>query len=313
MKNRVESILYKAELEKYKKAKRVLLKEQYDDRERIGKRKQRKQEDFYFTDYESNSFISPTVDVIREKKEMEKESVKPGSLRNLVSLENVESQELSPVEKVLELEKRKMTTFQEEHTMEEDFDFFDVECFLYHGLRYYDSKERFREGIKKLEGIFEKGGILAGKYLEGYYPSLDNCNELEYVSLASYSDSIEFKIFVLENICLLTLPSSDAYKTIYVSYDMWYFMKKNNIEVKNRYSYAHNEYQVKDGIPLDDVKAIGIPFFDIQLSEGMDTANHYTQQIISLLDQYDVDLPIVDTSCYNQVIYQRNPSKRLFK
>lgn len=96
-------------------------------------------------------------------------------------------------------------------------------------------------------------------------------------------------------------------------YDMWYFMKKNNIEVKNRYSYARNEYQVKDGIPLDDVKAIGILFFDIRLSEGMDIANHYKQQIISLLDQYDIDLPIVDTSCYNQVIYQRNPSKRLFK
>lgn len=206
-----------------------------------------------------------------------------------------------------------MVTFQEEYPSNIEYDFFDAECFLYHGLRYYDESIRFEEGLKKLKSIFEKKGILARKYLDGYYPSSDNCNELEYISLAKYSNNTEFKVFVLENICLLTNPSSTAYQTIHISFDMWDFLKKNQIKVKNRYSYAHNEYQVKDSIPLDDIKAVGLPHFNIRLLEGLSKADYYKQQIIDLLNQYDIDLPIVDTSCHNQIIYQKDSSKRLQK
>lgn len=313
MENRVERVNYKAELKKYKRVMGNLLKEQYDYREKKRKQEQRKQEDFYFMNYEDDYFISSTVDVVRDERKRKVESAEAGLFGNLIFQENIESQELSLAEQVLELEKEKMTTFQEEHNMDEEFDFFEAEEFLYHGLRHFDDKERIQEGIKKLEGILEERHILAGKYLEGYYPSYDNCNESEYVSLASYSDSIEFKVFVKENICLLTRPSSDAYKTIYVPYDMWEFMKKNKMKLQNRYSYAHDEYHVKDGVPLDDVKAIGIPLFEIWLLEGLSTANYYKQQIIDLLDRYDVDLPIVDTSSYNQIVYQKNDSKRLLK
>lgn len=310
MKNRVKSIHYQEEFEKYKRARINLKKEQYHYIEK-EKRKQGEIEDSYFMIEENRDFDSVVVCKPRKEKDIEPFERVIGN--RSIFQDDIKSQELSFEEKIIELEARKMVTFQEEYAMAEEVDFFERECFLYHGLRYYDSKKRFEEGMKKLEGIFEKGHILAGKYLEGYYPSLDNCNELEYVSLASYSDSIEFKIFVLENLCLLTRPSLDAYQTIYVSYDMWEFMKKNQIELKNRYSYAHNEYQVKDAISLTDVKAIGIPLFNIQLSEGIDIAKHYQQQVIDLLNRYDVDLPVVDTSCYNQVIYPRNYSKRLVK
>ncbi len=310
MKNRVESIHYQEELEKYKRARINLKKEQYHYIEK-EKRKQREVENSYFMK-EENCDFDPVV-VCKPRREKNIEPFERVFGNRPIFQDDIKSQELSFEEKIIELEARKMITFQEEYLMDEDVDFFDRECFLYHGLRYYDSNKRFEEGMKKLEGILKEEHILAGKYLEGYYPSLDNCNELEYVSLASYSDSIEFKIFVLENICLLIRPSSNAYQTIYVSYDMWEFMKKNQIELKNRYSYAHNEYQVKDSIPLTDVKAIGIPLFNIQLSEGIDIAKHYQQQVIDLLNQYDIDLPVVDTSCYNQVIYPRNHSKRLVK
>lgn len=271
------------ELEKYKKVIMSIKKEQDLYKKKEKQKRQRELELFFGNGAKLNSKVDNSK----------------VSEHRVVSLD----------EKIKQLEEQKMITFQEECLMDSSFDFFDVECFLYHGLRYFDDSKRLDEGLKKLEGILEKKHILAGKYLEGYYPSSDNCNELEYVSLASYSDSIEFKVFVLQNICLLTRPSSPAYKTIYVPYDTWEYMKKNRIELQNRYSYAHGEYHVKDSVSIDDVKAIGMPHFDIRLSEGLATANYYKQQIIHLLDQYDFDIPIVDTSCYNQIIYQKSPKK----
>lgn len=312
MKRKIGNSYYQRDLATYKKVIVSMRQKQIDYIEKQKQKAQKKWEeweDFYF-------FTSQLTEPILESREDNYEEREyPGLfLIGNQKESDVSSQTMSLDLQIKQLEEKKMITFQEECFLEEgDFDFFEVECFLYHGLRYFDDKERFEEGLKKLTGILEKRKIVAGKYLEGYYPSLDNCNELEYVSLASYSDSIEFHTFVLPNICLLVRPSSPAYQTIYVPYETWEYMKKNKMELRNRYSYAHNEYHVKDSIPIDDVKAIGLPHFNIRLSEGLSTANYYKEQIIDLLAQYDIDLPIVDTSCYNQVIYQKEDSKKFQK
>lgn len=184
-------------------------------------------------------------------------------------------------------------------------DLFDQESFLYHGLRNFDNITSPKDGLEKLEGILKKGKILAGKYLEDYYPYSDNCNEGEYISLISYSDSIEFKTFVGENICLVISPFCQAYKTTYVPFDTWSYIKKNEIPIKNRYSYAHGEYHVKDSIPIEMVRAVGIPYLSIRLQQNLEVANSYKEGIITLLNRYNVNLPIIDINCYNQIIYQK--------
>lgn len=90
-------------------------------------------------------------------------------------------------------------------------------------------------------------------------------------------------------------------------------MKENNISVKNRYSYAMNEYQVKDFIPIEMIRAIGIPYVNIRLTKGVDYAEKYKQDIINLLDCYKTELPIVDVSCYNRVLYNHNSLVKEYK
>ena len=84
-------------------------------------------------------------------------------------------------------------------------------------------------------------------------------------------------------------------------------MKKRNLPLKNRYSYACNEYQAKDHISLDMVMAIGIPYFDILFQQGRESAKALTSSIRHLLAYHDLDIPIVDITCYNQVI---NPKEK---
>lgn len=213
-------------------------------------------------------------------------------------------------EQIYELEKKRQPTFKEEIEIEEETDLFEQDCFLYHGLRYYDHDKRFQEGLKKLESILEKQNILAGKYLEDYYPYTDNCNEGEYVSLMRYNDSIEFSTFVKPNISLIVSPYCEAIKTTYVPCDTWDYLKKNNITLKNRYSYANEEYQVKDHIPLSMIRAIAIPYFSIRMQQGLDVANELYQNIKALLEKYNIDLPIVDIERYNQIIF---PSSKIYK
>lgn len=217
---------------------------------------------------------------------------------------NCETRNINPniENKIEELEKLTAITFAEEFSISPELDLFNQEQFLYHGLR-----SSIPEGFKKLGGILEQKNILAGKYLEEYYSYSDNCNDGEYISLTSYNNSIEFQNFVRPYICLVINPFIEAYKTIYVPCEIWDYMKKRNLPLKNRYSYACNEYQAKDHISLDMVMAIGIPYFDILFQQGRESAKALTSSIRHLLAYHDLDIPIVDITCYNQVI---NPKEK---
>ena len=179
-----------------------------------------------------------------------------------------------------------------------------VRNFLYHGIR-------FRNDIEKLENIFKTRTILAGNYHDKYYSYDDNCNEGEYISLTSFEtkDYSTYQIFIMLNISLIISPECNAIKTIYLEYEDWEKLK--GIETKNRYSYATNEYQVKHQIPLELVKAIGLPAKQLKAIKREYQITEYLNQIIYLMEKYDIYLPIVDTSNYNQILYlpAKNNSK----
>lgn len=210
------------------------------------------------------------------------------------------------LKKIEKLEKEEMKTFSDIYSIDYEPDINEIDCFLYHGLRNQNNNN-------KLEGILKERKILAGKYLDNYSHYCDNCNDGKYVSLINYNNSIEFDEFVKKNTCLIISPLCNAYKTKYLTFNEWFYMKENNIFVKNRYSYAVNEYQVKDFIPIEMIRAIGIPYTNIRLYDGMEKASKYLQDIIELLDIYKVELPIVDTSYRNRVLYKNNSLVKKYK
>jgi len=171
-----------------------------------------------------------------------------------------------------------------------------VENFLYHGLR-------FQKHLEKLESIFKDKAILAGNYHNKYYSYDDNCNEGEYISLTSYErDYITtYEIFIINNISLIISPECNAIKTIYLQYEDWEKIK--DTKTNNRYSYATNEYQVKEKIPLDLVKGIGIPANHLRETKREYLIDIYLNDILDLMEKYNIDLPIVDTSYYNRPLY----------
>jgi len=164
--------------------------------------------------------------------------------------------------------------------------------FLYHGIR-------FQNHLEKLESIFQAKAILAGNYQKNYSPYSDNCNEGEYISLLStdgYYD-IEYETFIIPNITLIVSPECNAIKTIYLPYNEWEQIKGKN--TKNRYSYANNEYQVKQIVPLSLVKAIGLPARYLRTIGKEEQIEIYLQDILQLMNKYNINLPIIDTSAYN--------------
>ncbi len=201
------------------------------------------------------------------------------------------------------LENKKMETFQSLHPYAIDDELYCVGNFLYHGIRFQDK-------LEKLESIFRDGKIKAGNYIKNYYPYDDNCNDGEYISLIDYprESNLEYNTFIKENISLVISPRCKAYKTIYVPYELWKEIKKIP-NLKNRYSYARCEYQVKEFIPLKKVKAIGIPYRYLVKNNKKEVADFYRAEVIRLLEKYDVDIPIVDTSFFNDIIYIRNKNK----
>lgn len=211
------------------------------------------------------------------------------------------SEENCIMREIKKLDENSLITFAEEHYIDFEPELFMQDCFLYHGLR-------FQQKLEKLEGIFKERKILSNKYLHNYFNYSDNCNDGEYVSVTNYTDSLEFKAFISENICLIISPLCNAYKTIYVSHDMWTYIKEHNIPVKNRYSYAEHEYQVKDFIPIDLIKAIGIDYSRFCLLKGRKSTDRLIQEIINLLNFYNINLPIVDIGAFNSIIYSPQKS-----
>ena len=209
----------------------------------------------------------------------------------------------------LDYQKRK-ETFQEkfERLEQQPLEFFEpnendidnlylIHNFLYHGIRSYNP-------LVKLESIFKNRAILAGNYQNSnYYSYDDNCNNGEYISLASIDDdyNLTYQTFVMPNISLVISSECQAIKTIYLNYDEWEQIK--DIETKNRYSYANNEYQVKEIIALEMIKAIGLPKEYLRQTNREHLIDIYLNDILELMNKYNIDLPIVDTSNNNRSLY----------
>lgn len=185
---------------------------------------------------------------------------------------------------------------------------YNPNCFLYHGIR-------FDESLKKLENIFKTQKILAGKYISNQYMYSDNANKGEYVSLLAFKDNgLEYDIFIESNISLLISPLIEAYLSKYVSYDTWEKIK--DIETKNLYSYMNGEYLCKDYIPFEKVQAIGVPYHYFLLIKGKDYANQKLDEVKKLMNKHNINLPILDTSHYNEILVEtmeKNNGKRNIK
>jgi len=241
--------------------------------------------------------------VLREKKEriilLNKEKTNTEIynklLENDIILFEKSKFELTPKEsfekKFKRLEEQPQEFFE---SMNDDYNIRDVDNFLYHGIR-------FQNYLEKLESIFKDKAILAGNYQENYYPYSDNCNNGEYISLTTIDSGIVYETFVIENISLVISPKCNAIKTIYLPSEECEKTKK--LPTKNRYSYINYEYQVKQIIHMDMIKAIGVPI------EFLRTTNHeylidmYINDILELMDKYNIQLPIVDTSNYNNILF----------
>lgn len=62
------------------------------------------------------------------------------------------------------------------------------------------------------------------------------------------------------------------------------------------------EYQVKDNVPLDLVVAIGVPYFIFEREYSSNYATSCIENIIDIMNNYGLFLPIVDTSNNNKVL-----------
>ena len=179
-------------------------------------------------------------------------------------------------------------------------DNFNPFLYLFHGIR-------FDHNLSKLEGIFKAKMILAGQYLNNYFPYSDNANKGEYVSLLAYDESISYKIFIQENVSLLIFPECDALLTKYVDYETWETIK--DINTKNLYSYLNGEYLVKDCIPFSYVAAIGVPYTYYLHTKSQEEADSILNSIIKLMNKYSISLTIIDTTNHNKVLYDIEQQK----
>lgn len=204
---------------------------------------------------------------------------------------------------IRKLEQEPIITTNQNHEYDDDeLESFNlVSEYLYHGIR-------FQKYLEKLENIFKERKILAGKYLPNYHFYSDNCNHGEYVSLLKYTSErkLEYETFILENISLLVTPLCNAQETKYVDYQTWEKIQEEKYQLKHIYSYMMGEYMCKDLIPIDMVKAIGIPYQKLRLQGKETYAIQLIEDIKKLMNKYDVYLPIVDTSRYNIIIYETN-------
>lgn len=169
-----------------------------------------------------------------------------------------------------------------------------VSCYLYHGIRAQNQ-------LEILENILNNG-ILAGKHIKDYNNYNENCNNGEYVSLLDKisDNNLEYETFIEPNISLVVSPLCGAYKTIYVNFELWEFINTHYPDTKNRYSYAFNEYQIRDKVPVELIEAIGIPYQLLLNTDRLEETKILKRAIIDILDCQRINIPIVDTSDYNK-------------
>lgn len=184
---------------------------------------------------------------------------------------------------------------------------------LFHGLRFHP--------IEKLESIFQSQFVLCGKkvprsivsyngetkYLYVSHFSKDNCNRGEYVSVMPYLyGNNEFDIFVRENVFLVLRGDIPAQNTVYVYFDDYLRLRESDKKTKNIFSYAHNEYMVKDGFTIDNITAIGI---DSSMYRG--DYPKTIQEVTELMKQYNISVPFYDMNS-GKILYQQPEGHKEF-
>lgn len=198
-------------------------------------------------------------------------------------------------------ENKQNQTFMEIYPNAKDNDLSKNDNFLYHAI-IKNNKYQI------LERIFKERKILALKYvLECTKKCTFNANDGEYISLLSLDKNQEnydllYDTYIKRNISLVISPLVNAIKTIYMEFDDWVYVKKKYSNLKNRYSFLMGEYQVKDNIPVDLVAAIGIPYLIFEKEYSSNYATNCIENVIDIMDNYDIHLPIVDTSNNNKVL-----------
>lgn len=217
--------------------------------------------------------------------------------QNIEELNTKNNYQLEIKEKFKKLESKRNETFKELNPyVSENPNLLEYDSFLYHGIR-------FQNHLEKLEQIFMDNAILAGNYQKDYYGYSDNCNEGEYISLLGFNDyrDLSYRTFIMPNISLVISPECNAIQTIYLPFKEWEVISKQNPQ--NRYSYTRGEYQVKQKISINLIRAIGIPARYLRLTCREHLIEIYKNDILDLMYKYNVELPIVDTSNYNRPIF----------
>ena len=79
-------------------------------------------------------------------------------------------------------------------------------------------------------------------------------------------------------------------------------LKQNILTLNNLYSYMIGECFVKDYIDFKYVKAIGFPYRYLTTIKGQDYTNKLLNDLYLLMQRYNINLSIVDTSKYNHPI-----------
>lgn len=218
---------------------------------------------------------------------------------NELNYETLELQKTSKLPRNLyKLEKENM--YLAEDLIDINEETFNPWFYLYHGIR-------FQNYLEKLESIFKDKKILAGKYLPDVFSYSENCNKGEYVSLLSYHNKQAFDVFIKENISLLVSPKCKAYLSKYVDYNTWVEIQNN--ETKNLYSYMEQEYMCKDFVSLDLVRAIGVPYNYYTLTKGIEYADTILEDVKNLIDKYNLNIGIVDTSSCNKILIEPEKNK----
>lgn len=211
--------------------------------------------------------------------------------------------------KILEYEKRPIQTYSQMLGLsDEAMDRFGY--YLYHGVRFDDRN--------RLESIFQMRKIVCGSRIPTGYQSYDgswknlwidclseeNCNMGEYISVMPYCRGLEFDTFIREHLFFVLRGSIDAFQTIPLSYDEYCAYRKRKISSSQLYSYARDEYLVKDEILFEDVLFLGI---DSRYYQG--DASQIIQEVISLMKVYNISFPFFDTN-KGIIYYQGEESER---
>ena len=203
---------------------------------------------------------------------------------------------------VCELEKENTETSKDVFYLADyDEERFNPYAFLYHGIR-------FDENLRKLEKILKDRKILAGKHIDGYYNYSDNANKGEYVSMTRYSEKriSGFDVFVKTNVCFLISIECNAILAKCVDYNTWEKIKDK--KTKNLYSYMLEEFMLKDFVPFEFVKAIGVPYKYLVLNKGKEYADDVLMKIEQLMGKYGINLKVVDTDSYNRILVESKKS-----